>query len=195
MEPVTIALIAGGAMLLASGKKKPPKPPEYEPPQCPAGFLWSQADLSCVPVLTDDQPPQLHVIGDCDAVQVLPSVPTYFTGYVQPQLNSFLAGMNAQPQADDLGAAVGSDGTVVPAAEMATAILARSPIAFATDEFPTLGALCALPTAPLAMGEEGDPAIRPAIWGLYEMLLGPTIEAVEQFNRTGEATIQPPTGG
>jgi hypothetical protein len=178
MEPITLALIVGGAMLLTGGKKKPKREPT--PPTCPAGFVWSAEEVMCVPLLTDDQPPQIQVIGDCEVVRMLPSPAAYITGYVQPKLVSFIEGMGAQPHGGDPSIVVGADGTEMTAVQMLSAVLAVSPMAFATDQFPTLGALCHIPTA------VDDTTPTPAVWELFNILLEVVQPAVINFNQTGE---------
>lgn len=194
IEPLTLLLLAGGAMLLAGKKKSTTKPepepePEPEPPvACPPGFIWSDAQQSCIPHLSPEEPPQLHITGDCEAWQMLPSVQGWFAKYAQPKFEAFVAGVGGQPSPDDFEQRIRGTGGIIEAHDMAVAILAQSPIAFASDEFPNFGSLCPLPV------EVGDPGVPAAMHDLYVVMLNSVRDGILNFNQTAEPVLPIPEG-
>jgi hypothetical protein len=187
MEPITLALIAGGVLLLASGKKKKPTTDDKKPIDCPPGFIWSDQKQSCIPHLSPDEPPQLHITGDCEAWQMLPSVEGWFSKYAQPKFEALLGGIKAQPTGTDSPDAVGEYTTT--AFEMAQAILAQSPIAFATDQFPNFGSMCPIPST------MDDPMVNQPMTELFRFVYVAVEGGIRRFNTTNEAVLTLPEGG
>jgi hypothetical protein len=183
IEPMTLALIAGGAILLASRKKGSTEKSQTKPPECPDGFMWNEAQRSCVPAA--EGPPQLHITGDCEAVQMLPSPEAYLSGYVQRKFQAYLDAIQAVAKNENDPVAAGDNGSMNPH-EMTVSLLSQSPIAFATDEFPNLGSMC---TLPIGLDDQNVP---PAMLQLYASILPIMDASIRYFNATNEPVLQIP---
>jgi hypothetical protein len=188
VEPATLLLLSGAAVLWAKSKKKPTAtPPPKQPPSCPVGFAWDENERACVP--TADGPPQILVTGMCEAWSMLPTPQVWFDQYAWPALQEIVQEIDAQPDPHAQGEAAtmlyGSED--LPPAVVAHTILANSPIAYASDQFPTLGLLCKLPLSE-AFGPDADPggAVPQAMIDLADYVQQYVAQAVAVFNQTGQ---------
>lgn len=196
LDPLTLGLIIGGAALLARRKKKSNGKTTNgngktngnggAPPECPAGFAWSEADRMCVPA--GEGPPQIHVTGLCEYWTMLPSPQVWFDQYAGPAIAEVVAAIKAAPSGDASPVLQGNEnlGSDV----IAHMLLANSPVAYATPEFPDLGRLCKLPYSE-SLGPDPEPGapVPEAMAGLFAYTQSVVEQAVMAFNQTGVITI------
>jgi len=188
MEPVTLLLLYGGAMLLAKGKKKgqktPPLPPQ--PSECPVGFHWDENERSCTP--SEDGPPQISVGGMCEVWTILPNESAWFGGYALPALVEIVEAIGAQPQpnAEDQTALYGAEENLS-AVVVAHLLVANSPVAYATNEISSVGTLCKLPLSE-ELGPDADPggSVPEAMTQLADYVQSYVEQAIAYFNQSGQ---------
>jgi hypothetical protein len=104
---------------------------------------------------------------------MLPSVSGWFGQYAQPKFEDW---MTRFPEME--------------AREITAAMLAQSPIGFATPEYDTLGSVCAVPTGPSA--EFPEPIASPAMHDLYDFVYGAVVLGLDHFRATNEPVLPVP---
>ncbi len=194
LDPLTLGLIIGGAALLAKRKKKKNGGTTNggttnggtQHPECPAGFNWSDADRMCVPA--GEGPPQIHVTGLCEYWTMLPSPQAWFDQYAGPAIAEVAAAIQAEPSGDASPVLQGNEN--MGADVIAHMLLANSPVAYATPEFPDLGRLCKLPYSE-SLGPDPEPGapVPEAMVGLFNYTQSIVEKAVMAYNETGVITI------
>ncbi len=193
MDPATLLILGGVAFLAAKGKKgkKQIEPPPFEPPACPVGYEWSDAERACVP--SEEGPPQVAVGGLCETWDLLPNPDAWFQQWALPVLQETAQAIQAQPQLQDPAVLVGSE--ALDAYTLTHLILSQAPIAYATKQFPTLGLLCKLPLSE-ELGPDAAPGepVPHAMSELAEYVWGYVALAVESFNKTGQFPFQEVSG-
>lgn len=192
MEPVTLLLLGGAALMLAKGGKKKPTNGTtngttnggvQEPPSCPVGFFWDENQRSCVP--SGEGPPQIHVTGMCEVWSMLPFPQVWFDSYAAPALAEIAQAIGAQSIGYASDSLLGQQEELWPST-LAHVLLANSPIAFATPEFQSLGQLCKLPLSE-QLGPDPEPGqpVPPAMVDLAEYTAAHVVQAVRAFNESG----------
>ena len=174
MSPLMFLLFGAGALALT----RKPGGGAKASRECPAGFTW-QGDR-CVPDY-EVGPPQISLTGACEAWEMLPNKPDWFARYATPALAQIVTDWQAAPtgSADPFLAVPGDAPTAAQADEITYQLLFASPLAFATEEFPTVGAVCRLPTS-------DEPAETPAVQGLFDYVAAHVAATLEHYNLTGE---------